>query len=66
MGVRRAVEIVFDTAHRQDVPARTFGPLIHNPQVLKIFEEKGINTEYSVPENGTGSIIIRAHGVYYY
>ncbi|MDX2447326.1 MAG: 4-hydroxy-3-methylbut-2-enyl diphosphate reductase, partial [Desulfobacterales bacterium] len=63
MGVRRAVEIVFDTAHRQDVPARTFGPLIHNPQVLKIFEEKGINTEYSVPENGTGSIIIRAHGV---
>jgi len=63
MGVRRAVEIVFDTAHRQDTPVQTFGPLIHNPQVLKVFEEKGINTEYSVPESGTGSILIRAHGV---
>ncbi|HHE74645.1 MAG TPA: 4-hydroxy-3-methylbut-2-enyl diphosphate reductase, partial [Desulfobacteraceae bacterium] len=63
MGVRRAVEIVIDTAHQQDAPVRTFGPLIHNPQVLKIFEEKGISTEHSVPESGTGSILIRAHGV---
>ena len=63
MGVRRAVEIVLDTAHQQNAPVRTFGPLIHNPQVLKIFEEKGIKTEYSVPEKGTGSILIRAHGV---
>ena len=63
MGVRRAVEIVLDTAHQQDTPIRTFGPLIHNPQVLNIFEEKGIKTEHSVPENGTGSILVRAHGV---
>ena len=63
MGVRRAVEIVLDTAHQQDTPVRTFGPLIHNPQVLSIFEEKGINAEHSVPQNGTGSILIRAHGV---
>jgi (E)-4-hydroxy-3-methyl-but-2-enyl pyrophosphate reductase len=63
MGVRRAVEIVLDTAHQQDPPVRTFGPLIHNPQVLNIFEEKGIKTEHSIPENGTGSILIRAHGV---
>jgi (E)-4-hydroxy-3-methyl-but-2-enyl pyrophosphate reductase len=63
MGVRRAVEIVLDTAHQQDAPVRTFGPLIHNPQVLNIFEEKGIKTEVSVPESGTGSILIRAHGV---
>ena len=63
MGVRRAVEIVLDTAHKQDGPVRTFGPLIHNPQVLHIFEEKGITTENDIPENGTGSILIRAHGV---
>ena len=63
MGVRRAVEIVLDTAHQQDAPIRTFGPLIHNPQVLNILEEKGITTEHSVPLSGTGSILIRAHGV---
>ncbi len=63
MGVRRAVEIVLDTAHKQDGPVRTFGPLIHNPQVLQIFEEKGIATEHSIPTNGSGSILIRAHGV---
>ncbi len=63
MGVRRAVEIVLDTAHQQGAPVRTFGPLIHNPQVLTLFEEKGIKTEQSVPESGTGSILIRAHGV---
>ena len=63
MGVRRAVEIVLDTAHKQDGPVRTFGPLIHNPQVLNIFEEKGIATENSIPDIGSGSILIRAHGV---
>ena len=63
MGVRRAVEIVLDTAHKQEGPVRTFGPLIHNPQVLNIFEEKGIATENQIPKNGTGSILIRAHGV---
>ncbi len=63
MGVRRAVEIVLDTAHQQDAPVRTYGPLIHNPQVLNTFEEKGIKIENSVPENGTGIILIRAHGV---
>lgn len=63
MGVRRAVEIVLDTANQRDNPVRTFGPLIHNPQVLNIFEEKGIRAERSVPGEGSGSIIIRAHGV---
>ncbi len=63
MGVRRAVEIVLDTAHNQKGPVRTFGPLIHNPQVLNIFHEKGITTENNIPKNGSGSILIRAHGV---
>jgi (E)-4-hydroxy-3-methyl-but-2-enyl pyrophosphate reductase len=63
MGVRRAVEIVLDTAHQQNGPVQTFGPLIHNPQVLHIFEEKGIRAVHAVPENGSGSILIRAHGV---
>ncbi|MEN8246928.1 MAG: 4-hydroxy-3-methylbut-2-enyl diphosphate reductase [Thermodesulfobacteriota bacterium] len=63
MGVRRAVEMVLDTNRRGDRPIHTYGPLIHNPQVLNIFEEKGISTLDDVPEKGRGSILIRAHGV---
>ena len=36
MGVRRAVELVLDTSIEQAGPIYTFGPLIHNPQVLKV------------------------------
>ncbi|MBF0099272.1 MAG: 4-hydroxy-3-methylbut-2-enyl diphosphate reductase [Desulfobacterales bacterium] len=64
MGVRRAVEMVLDTANRNDMsPLHTFGPLIHNPQVLALLEEKGIPVLNKVPEKGSGTVIIRAHGV---
>ena len=42
MGVRRAMEIVLETAHRHPDPIYTHGPLIHNPQVLRMLEKKGI------------------------
>ncbi len=63
MGVRRAVEIVLDVANSEDGPVYTFGPLIHNPQVLEILAEKGVSVldDPSVP--GPGSVVIRAHGV---
>ncbi len=63
MGVRRAVEMVLDTTRRDNGPICTYGPLIHNPQVLKIFEEKGISTLNEIPESGSGPILVRAHGV---
>ena len=63
MGVRRAVEMVLDTNRQGNHPICTFGPLIHNPQVLNIFKEKGISTLSDVPDKGTGTILIRAHGV---
>jgi len=63
MGVRRAVEMVLDTNRRGDRPIYTYGPLIHNPQVLNIFKEKGISTLDDIPERGDGSILVRAHGV---
>ncbi len=63
MGVRRAVEIALDAANRKKRPIYTYGPLIHNPQVLAILAEKGINVLDSVPEHGTGTVIIRAHGI---
>ena len=63
MGVRRAVELVLDTSVEQEGPIHTYGPLIHNPQVLKVLEEKGIQTLKKVPERGKGTVLIRAHGV---
>ncbi|MEW5735949.1 MAG: 4-hydroxy-3-methylbut-2-enyl diphosphate reductase [Thermodesulfobacteriota bacterium] len=63
MGVRRAVELVLDTANRASGPVYTFGPLIHNPQVMGILAEKGVTVLSEVPKTGAGTVVIRAHGV---
>lgn len=63
MGVRRAVEMVLDAPNKHVNPICTFGPLIHNPQVLDLLREKEISTLERIPEYGTGTVLIRAHGV---
>ncbi|MBF0467329.1 MAG: 4-hydroxy-3-methylbut-2-enyl diphosphate reductase [Desulfamplus sp.] len=63
MGVRRAVDMVLDAANKTCDPICTYGPLIHNPQVLQMLEEKGIPTINKIPEKGEGTVLIRAHGV---
>ncbi|MFQ6111523.1 MAG: 4-hydroxy-3-methylbut-2-enyl diphosphate reductase, partial [Nitrospinota bacterium] len=63
MGVRRAVEIVLDTANKNKGEIFTRGPLIHNPQVLELLEGKQVRAleEGERPQGGT--VVIRAHGV---
>ncbi len=63
MGVRRAVEMVLDAPGKHKTPIYTYGPLIHNPQVLSLLEEKGITALTEIPGSGTGTVLIRAHGV---
>ncbi len=63
MGVRRAVDMVLDAANRSGAPIFTYGPLIHNPQVLEMLETKGIFRMDIIPEKGEGIVLIRAHGV---
>lgn len=63
MGVRRAVEMVLDASKTYNGPIYTYGPLIHNPQVLNILEEKGIHILEGIPEKAFGTVLIRAHGV---
>jgi len=63
MGVRRAVDIALDASNRIDEPIYSFGPLIHNPQVLSLLKEKGLAVIDQVPDKGSGTVIIRAHGV---
>ena len=52
MGVRRAVEMALDIPRKQKGPIFTFGPLIHNPQVLDLLNEKGISIINDIPEKG--------------
>ena len=63
MGVRRAVEMVLEAPNKHEKPICTFGPLIHNPQVLDLLREKEISTLEHIPECATGTVLIRAHGV---
>ncbi|MBW2020919.1 MAG: 4-hydroxy-3-methylbut-2-enyl diphosphate reductase [Deltaproteobacteria bacterium] len=66
MGVRRAVEMVLDAANSQQGPIYTYGPLIHNPQVLEILAEKGVtilqDIAHDISGAKLGSVVIRAHG----
>jgi len=63
MGVRRAVETTIGMVQKGGSAIATFGPLIHNPQVLSLLEEQGVKVLKEVPSQATGTIIIRAHGV---
>ena len=63
MGVRRAVETTLDVIQKDDTSVSTFGPLIHNPQVLNLLGERGVKVLKDVPEQESGTVIIRAHGV---
>ncbi len=63
MGVRRAVEMALDMSVEDGDSFFTYGPLIHNPQVLNVLEEKGIRILEEVPASSSGTVLIRAHGV---
>ena len=63
MGVRRAVETTLDVIQKEDTGVSTFGPLIHNPQVLDLLGERGVKVLHDVPEHESDTVIIRAHGV---
>jgi 4-hydroxy-3-methylbut-2-enyl diphosphate reductase len=63
MGVRRAVEMVLDAPDHQANPIFTYGPLIHNPQVLNLLQSKDITILDEIPDQGSGTVLIRAHGV---
>lgn len=63
MGVRRAVEMVLDAPDQNTNPIFTYGPLIHNPQVLHLLKSKDITVLDEIPARGVGTVLIRAHGV---
>ena len=63
-GVRRAVNMVYDQAG--DGQVYTYGPIIHNDEVVRDLEEKGVQVIHSLDELDhlpKGTVIIRSHGV---
>ncbi len=63
MGVRRAVETTMELVEKGEGPIATFGPLIHNPQVLQQLERQGVRVLQDIPDKASGIVVIRAHGV---
>lgn len=74
-GVKRAVEAVYEQIELQDqkqretgirIPIYTYGPIIHNEQVVKELENKGVQVINDIEELkkiNVGIVIIRSHGV---
>ena len=66
-GVERAVNKVYEQINKQDGrPIYTYGPIIHNEEVVKDLEKKGvqvIETEGELRQLKEGIVIIRSHGV---
>ncbi|MBR0085789.1 MAG: 4-hydroxy-3-methylbut-2-enyl diphosphate reductase [Lachnospiraceae bacterium] len=62
-GVKRAVNEAYKLVGFPDV--YTYGPIIHNDEVVKDLENKGIKAVFSIDElpEGRGTVIIRSHGV---
>ena len=64
-GVRRAVDKVYELADTED-KVYTYGPIIHNEEVVSDLEAKGVTVLHSLEELATvkdGIVVIRSHGV---
>lgn len=65
-GVKRAVNMVYDRIGQTDMPIYTYGPIIHNEEVVKDMESKGVHVVEDLSTLATlpkGIIIIRSHGI---
>ena len=62
-GVRRALDQAVDLSKKTDGPVLTFGPLIHNAQVLEELTEQNIHTAEQISDIRGGAVLVRAHGV---
>ena len=66
-GVKRAVDTVYQQVEKnKDRKIYTFGPIIHNDEVIKDMQAKGVTVlegEEDLPKAKNGIVIIRSHGV---
>ena len=65
-GVKRAVEKVYEQIGKTEKPIYTYGPIIHNEQVVGDLQEKGVEVIDTLEELKTirdAVVVIRSHGV---
>ncbi len=65
-GVRRAVDKVYEQTKEAALPVYTYGPIIHNEEVVHDLEQKGVkvlNSEEELLQLQEGTVVIRSHGV---
>jgi len=61
-GVQRAVNLAYNESYKKNI--FTYGPIIHNTQVVQSLEKRGIKEVNSINTINDGStLIIRSHGV---
>ena len=64
-GVSRAVDKVYELIDQGIKPIYTLGPIIHNEEVVRDLEEKGVHVigEEDISGIQEGTVVIRSHGV---
>ncbi len=60
-GVKRAVDLAFENAGSEGT--FTYGPIIHNEQVINALQQKGVVAIDSLDREDISKIIVRSHGV---
>ena len=65
-GVSRAVNMVYEQAEQSKEPVYTYGPIIHNEEVVRDLKARGVQVIRNIEELARvpkGKIIIRSHGI---
>ena len=65
-GVKRAVEKAYEVAEKEQKDVYTYGPIIHNEEVVNDLAQKGVHvieTEEDLKKLQNGIVVIRSHGV---
>ncbi len=65
-GVKRAVSVVYREIEKNENPIYTYGPIIHNAEVVKDLESKGVRVINDLNEISgltAGTVVIRSHGI---
>jgi 4-hydroxy-3-methylbut-2-enyl diphosphate reductase len=63
-GVKRAIKMATETLDQAPGPVKSLGQLIHNPQVVSLFQRRGLDVVCDLGELPSEStVVIRSHGV---
>ncbi len=63
MGVRKAVLRIVDEINSSEDEILVYGPLIHNPQTIRILDKRGVKTIYDLDNINNKTVAIRTHGI---